>query len=119
MTFNIDGGGFATGSERVVYVVFERLLLLLGGQRCDVVEGALDGGGHGGRSGQMVASGLESVLVGDVGDGVGLTIVSGVGVATLGDLGLSVLGIVALDGLAVAGLVGGDSVGGFVAATQK
>jgi hypothetical protein len=67
----------------------------------------------------MVTPGLETVLVGDVGDGVDLTVVSGVREASLGDLGLGVLGVLALDGLGVAALVGGDSVGGFVAASQK
>lgn len=67
----------------------------------------------------MGTLGLESVLVGDVGHGVGLTVITGVRVRTLGDLGVGVLGVGALDGLVVSGLGGGDSVGGFIAAEKK
>lgn len=67
----------------------------------------------------MSTLGLESVLVGDVGHGVGLTVITGVRVRTLGDLGVGVLGVGALDGLVVSGLGGGDSVGGFIAAEKK
>jgi hypothetical protein len=58
--------------------------------------------------------GLESVLVGDVGHGVLLAIVSGVCVATLSDLSLGVFGIAGLDGFHEATFVGRDAVCGVI-----
>lgn len=89
--------------------------MFLGWVLGDVLESTEDGLGYWGSDGDVVTLGLESVLIGGVGQGVGLAIISLVGDATTDSLASVVL----VEYLQRTGLFSLSTIGGFEASGKR